>query len=111
LQIRFDFRCNLLHLSRADRAFIAGFDDSREQFAFIEHFAGSILLDDDQGQTFHHLVGSKSFLTGQAFTSASDAAVAFRGTGVNDSALRISANRAFHGLYLQKMILCTFTHN
>ena len=102
LQLALDFRSDLLHLSCRDGAFIAGFDDARKQFAFVKHLTGSILFDDDQGQTFHHLIGGKSFLTGNTFASAANAAASLCGAGIDDYALRISANRTLHGLYLQK---------
>ena len=103
LQFALDLRCDLLHLSGRNGTFIAGLDDSCKQLAFIEHLMGSVFFDNNERQTFHHLVRGESFLTGQAFTSAANAVISFRGTGVNDTALRISANRTFHGLYLQNI--------
>jgi len=64
LELCFDLRCNLFHLSCGNGTFVAGFDDAGKQLVSVENFMGVIFFYNDQRQTFHNFISGKSFLAG-----------------------------------------------
>jgi hypothetical protein len=76
---------------------VEGTDHGVEDLIPVKALTGAIPFDNDNGQTFHDLVGGKSALAFQALTAAADAQAVFGVAGIHNFAVLIAAKRTFHG--------------
>ena len=95
MKLGLDFGGEIFHLLHGDRAFITGFHDAGEQLRFVENLAGIVLFYDDERQTFDHLIGGETILTGQTFSSAAYAGTLFCRAGIDHLAFGVSADGTF----------------
>ncbi len=96
LEIRFDSVHALLDDIDADRPLFAGLLQAIEDFHPIEGFSATILFNDQRKGIFGPLTGGESFLAFEAFPPAPDRLLVFGQTGINNLALWMMAEGAFH---------------
>src|SRR6266436_32541 len=94
----FDFVDDAFELGRGHRPFLAGFQQTLQNFLALEAFAAAVLLDDHVRNFVDTLVGGEAASAFQTFAAAANGVAAAAFARINHLVVDVRTERAFHSV-------------